>query len=214
MNSLFQKLIILQKERIKVLQKRRIIHTLNYQLVLNIWQLCVQNIFQKPNLPLLSRSICIHVETVHKAMRRLSSNPESPKDLRFHDWCIRSWRFWQSSGTSWCANNPTRPRRRFALGRMFPPIPLGRPSQNQAVLVAPVVRDEPTDERFHFVPRCSFCLAVGKYGGDSKQQKYELSNNTIWPEVEKTTQAKNCCSELRKNLRDVDINTKIDVYSF
>lgn len=134
----------------------------------------------------------------NKAMRRLSSNPESPKDLRFHDWCIRSWRFWQSSGTSWCANNPTRPRRRFALGRMFPPIPLGRPSQNQAVLVAPVVRDEPTDERFHFVPRCSFCLAVGKYGGDSKQQKYELSNNTIWPEVEKTTQAKNCCSELRK----------------
>lgn len=50
---------------------------------------------------------------------RLSSNPESPKDLRFHDWCIRSWRFWQSSRTSWCANNPTRPRRRFALGRMF-----------------------------------------------------------------------------------------------
>lgn len=63
MNSLFQKLIILQKERIKVLQKRRIIHTLNYRLVLNIWQLCVQNVFQKPNLPLLSRSICIHVET-------------------------------------------------------------------------------------------------------------------------------------------------------
>lgn len=47
MNSLFQKLIILQKERIKVLQKRRIIHTLNYRLVLNIWQLWQFKMYSK-----------------------------------------------------------------------------------------------------------------------------------------------------------------------
>lgn len=133
------------------------------------------------------------VETSTQGNARLSSNPESPKDLRLRDWCIRSWRFWQSSRTSRCANNSTRPRRHFALGRMFPPIPLGRPSQNQAVLVAPVVRDEPTDEIPFRPPLLFLLLSCWKiWRGLEAPEIWTISNNRIWPEVEKTTQGKNC----------------------
>lgn len=106
--------------------------------------------------------------------REVKQQPESPEDLRFRDWCIRSRRFWQSSPTAWCPNNPSRPRR-FVFRCLPPPIPLRRRSRNQAVR-----RTTSPQKRFHSL--LFLLLSCREYNHDSRV--YELSTDTVRPSPE------------------------------